>query len=93
MPFFPGRKEFVLSQPKLPKESNLQRYKTMSLNLRYFRNRLQMTQEQIASKAGISAKYLSLIESASFCNSPSLEVIFDLAKALDVEPYQVFKEL
>lgn len=82
-----------MSQPKLPKESNLQKYKTISLNLRYFRNRLQMTQEQVASKAGISAKYLSLIESASFCNPPTLEVIFDLSEALGVKPYQIFKEL
>ncbi|MCI8464885.1 MAG: helix-turn-helix transcriptional regulator [Lachnospiraceae bacterium] len=82
-----------MSQPKLPKESNFEKYRTLSLNIRYFRNCLQMTQEQIASKAGISSKYLSLIESASFKNPPSLEVIFDLAKALEVSPYRLFKEL
>ncbi|MCI8274693.1 MAG: helix-turn-helix transcriptional regulator [Lachnospiraceae bacterium] len=82
-----------MSQPKLPKELNLQKYKTLSLNLRYFRNRLQMTQEQVASRAGISTKYLSLIESASFHNPPTLEVVFDLADALGVEPYRIFKEL
>lgn len=82
-----------MSQPKLPKESNFQKYRTLSLNLRYYRNRLQMTQEQIASRAGISAKYLSLIESSSFRNPPTLEVIFDLSEALEIEPYLIFKEL
>ena len=82
-----------MSQPKLPKEPNLAKYKTVSLNLRYYRNRLQMTQEQVASKAGISTKYLSLIESSSFRNPPTLEVLFDLSEALEVEPYRIFKEL
>lgn len=93
LPFFHGREEAVLSQPKLPKKSNLQKYKTMSLNLRYFRNRLELTQEQVASRAGISTKYLSLIESAAFCNPPTLEVLFDLSDALEIEPYRIFKEL
>ena len=82
-----------MSQPKLPKESNLKIYKTLSLNLRYYRNRLEMTQEQVASLAGISTKYLSLIESSSYRNPPTLEVIFDLADVLGVEPYRIFKEL
>ncbi len=82
-----------MSQPKLPKESNFEKYKTMSLNLRYYRHRLQMTQEQVAFEAGISPKYLSLIESASFHNPPTLEVVFDLAEALGIKPYQIFKEL
>ena len=82
-----------MSQPKVPKESNLGKYKTLSLNLRYYRSRLQMTQEQVASEAGISSKYLSLIESDSFHNPPTLEVVFDLAEALDIKPHQVFKEL
>ncbi len=82
-----------MSQPKLPKKSNLKKYRTLSLNLRYYRNRLQMTQEQVASRAGISSKYLSLIESSSFCNPPTLEVIFDLSEALEVEPFRIFKEL
>ena len=60
---------------------------------RYFRNRLELTQEQVASRAGISTKYLSLIESAAFCNPPTLEVLFDLSDALEIEPYRIFKEL
>lgn len=89
----PRQRGGILSQPKLPKKSNLQKYKTMSLNLRYFRNRLELTQEQVASRAGISTKYLSLIESAAFCNPPTLEVLFDLSDALEIEPYRIFKEL
>ncbi len=82
-----------MSQPKLPKDCNASHYQTLSLNLKYYRNRLRMTQAQVASLADISVKYLSLIESASFQNPPSLEVIFDLARALGIEPFQLFKEL
>ena len=52
-----------------------------------------MTQEQLASKAEITAKYVSLIESSSYDNPPTLEVVFDLADALGVEPFQLFKSL
>ncbi len=52
-----------------------------------------MTQEQLASKAEISAKYVSLIETSSYNSPPTLEVIFDLADALEVEPFQLLKSL
>lgn len=83
----------AVSQPKLPKEVNSKTYQTISLNLRYFRHRMRMTQEELASIAGISSKYLSLIESQAFNNPPTLEVLFDLSRALEIEPYRLFKEL
>ena len=56
-------------------------------------NKRQLTQEQLAARAEISAKYVSLIESSSFTNPPTLEVLFDLAASLEVEPFQLFKPL
>ncbi|QNM05943.1 helix-turn-helix domain-containing protein [Qiania dongpingensis] len=82
-----------MSQPKSPKICNYSYYRTLSLNLKYYRNRLELTQEQTAAKAEISVKYLSQIESSSFNYPPTLEVLFDLANALGVEPFQLFREL
>ena len=80
-----------MSQAKSPKDQNKKFYSTLSLNLKYFRHMRHMTQEQLASLADISPKYVSMIETSSFTNPPTLEVIFDLSKALEIEPYRLLK--
>lgn len=82
-----------MSRPLEPKICHKIYYDTFSLNLRYYRNRLGMTQAQVADRVGISAKYISLLESALFNNLPSFEVVFSLADALEVAPYKLFKPL
>lgn len=44
-----------------------------------------MSQEQLSEKAGISRSLLSLIEAPNAAHGFSLEVLFDLADALDVD--------
>ncbi len=49
--------------------------------------RLQgMSQEQLAEKAGISRALLSAIEAPGMAKSFSMEVFFDLADALMIDP-------
>ena len=79
-----------MSRPLEPKECHKGYYDNFALNLKHYRNRLKMTQIQVANLASISAKYLSLLESAFFQNVPSIEVMIRLAKALQIEPYQLF---
>ena len=43
-----------MSQPKIPDIACLSEYKTISHNLRYYRNKLEMTQMQIADLANCS---------------------------------------
>ncbi len=45
-----------------------------------------MTQEQLAEKAGISRTFLSSIEAPGTSRSFSLEVLYALADALEVKP-------
>lgn len=82
-----------MSTPKKVKAKNITQYKILENNLRYYRNVLRLTQAETAERADISAKYLSLMECQISSNSPSLEVLFDLANALNIEPYQLFKRL
>lgn len=49
------------------------------------------SQEQLAEKAGISRSLLSAIEAPGFAKSFSLEVFFDLADVLDVDPADLIK--
>lgn len=82
-----------MSQPLKPKQCHKTYYDTFALNLKYYRNRLELTQAQLAERAGISTKYVSLLESAFFENVPSMEVMISLAEALEINFFQLFKPL
>lgn len=45
-----------------------------------------MSQEQLAEKAGISRSHLSSIEAPGIARSFSLEIFFNIADALDIDP-------
>ena len=45
-----------------------------------------LSQEQLAEKAGISRSLISAIEAPGLAKSFSLDVFFDLADALDIDP-------
>lgn len=79
-----------MSRPKAPAIKHQAYYETISLNLKYYRQQIHKTQAETAVLAGISEKYLSLIESSSASNVPTLEVLFGLADSLGIEPYQLF---
>jgi len=57
-------------------------------NLRENRRKCGLTQAQLAEKAQVSTHYIALIELAR--NIPKVETIERLAKALNVEVYELF---
>ena len=61
---------------------------TFARNLRENRRKCGFTQAQLAEKADISAHYVALIELSR--NIPKVETIERLAKALNVEIYELF---
>lgn len=50
-----------------------------------------MTQEEVAERVGISRQHLGCIEAPNMIRATSLEVIFNIATVLEVEPYLLFK--
>jgi len=56
----------------------------LSINLRRFRTAQRLTQEELAHRVGISARYLGAIERANV--SPTVSVLGRLAAGLDVDP-------
>ncbi len=58
------------------------------MRLRELRKQNKMTQEELAFKAGIDVSYLGFIERGQ--QSPTLRKIEALAKALKVEPSELF---
>jgi len=61
---------------------------TFARNLRENRRNCGLTQAQLAEKAEVSTHYIALIELAR--NIPKVETIERLAKALNVEVYELF---
>ena len=82
-----------MSHSKKPTKENMDLYQTIALNVSYYRRRACYTQAMLAEKAGITLAYLGTIESVNCFRPCSMEVLFDLARALDVEPYQLLKPL
>ena len=61
-----------------------------SMNLKYYRIKENLRQEDLAEKVDLTDKYISDLERAKF--SPSLETIEKLAKALDVNADLLLKD-
>ncbi|MHB9295756.1 hypothetical protein PilKf_01504 [Pillotina sp. SPG140] len=60
----------------------------LARNFKINRQKLGLTQEQLAEKADVSTHYIAMIET---CNKyPKPEMLERLAKALAVEPHQLF---
>ena len=65
-------------------------YRNLSDNIAYYRKKAGLTQEGLAIKANLSRGYLSQIEAKNVAKAPSLEMIFNIAKALKVPVYKLF---
>lgn len=70
---------------------NRDKYIALGLNIAYYRERQGMTQEQLAEKVGISRTYLGKIESPNAVSTLSLEVLFNIAAALQIPEYQLLE--
>ena len=63
--------------------------KAMATNVRRTRHAKEMTQEELADRAGLSARYLGSIERAAV--SASVTVLGRLADALDVDACELIR--
>lgn len=63
----------------------------MAINLRRIRHDKQLTQEDLADNAGLSARYIGAIERADV--SASVTVLGQIAEALGVEPAELVTKL
>ena len=68
---------------------NRDRFIELGLAISSLRRMQGLTQENLAEKAGISRSHLSSIEAPNIIRSFSLEVFFNIADALGVEPSEL----
>jgi len=63
---------------------NRDRVIDLGMNIAYYRKRAKLTQDQLAEKADISRGYLGEIEAPNMVTTMSLEVLLNIADALEV---------
>jgi transcriptional regulator with XRE-family HTH domain len=62
----------------------------LAINLRKTRQKMELTQEALAERAGLSPRYIGAIERVSV--SASINVLGQLADALGVEPGDLLRK-
>ncbi len=75
----------------MPTEQKLIK-KILVTNIKKYRARRELTQEQAAELAGITSKYWQRLEMTSQVDIPSLKVLFRIAEVLNIPPAKLLKK-
>lgn len=65
------------------------KYIEIGYNIAYYRKHKNLTQEQLAEMLGISRSHISAIEAPNIVRKVSMDLLFNIAAALDVEVYKL----
>ena len=82
-----------MSHKKKASSENADFYITIAHNIAYYRRLAGYTQAMLAEIIDISTPYMGALESTKNPKRCSIEVLFCLARALNVEPYQLLEPL
>lgn len=63
-----------------------ERYREIGFRIAYYRKYQKMTQEELAEKLNVSRQHIGAIEAPNVNRKISLDLIFDIADILNVEP-------
>ncbi len=70
---------------------NTERMEDLYYAIGYYRKRRGMSQERLAEELGISRQHLASIEAPNMNRGLSLELLFNIATVLEIEPYLLLK--
>lgn len=73
------------------KSENWERMQDLYYAIGYYRKRKGMSQEELAEKLDISRQHLASIEAPNMNRGLSLNLLFNIADALEIEPYLLLK--
>ena len=68
---------------------NSKKYIELGYNIAYYRKHAKLTQEQLAEKLGISRQHIGAIEAPNIVRPISLELLFNIASILEIEPHML----
>lgn len=72
--------------PKSIEFKNRDRFIQLGITIAALRKMRGMSQEQLAEKSGVSRSHISSIEAPNIVRPFSLEVFYNIADALDIDP-------
>lgn len=67
------------------------RMENLSYAISYYRKRRGYSQERLAEELGISRQHLAAIEAPNMDRGLSLELLFRIADALEIDPHLLLK--
>jgi len=70
---------------------NAERKEALSYAISYYRRKKGYSQEQMAEMLGISRQHLAAVEAPGMDRGLSLELLFNIATVLEMEPYLLLK--
>ncbi len=70
---------------------NTERLENLSYAIGYYRRQKGYSQEQMAELLGISRQHLAAVEAPGMDRGVSLELLFNIATVLEIEPYLLLK--
>ena len=70
---------------------NSERYRDLGYAIAYYRKRKGLTQEQLSEQIGVSRQHMGAIEAPNMVRAISLDVLFNIAQVLEIEPYILLK--
>ena len=73
------------------KFDHAERYRDLGCAIAYYRKRKNLTQEQLAERIGVSRQHMGAIEAPNMVRAVSLDVLFNIADVLEIEPYLLLK--
>lgn len=65
---------------------NTDKFIELGYNIAYYRKHAKLTQEQLAERVGISRQHMGAIEAPNLCRPISLDLLFNIASVLEIEP-------
>ena len=65
-------------------------YNLIANNIKYYRKKLNYTQMMLAEKSGYSHEFIRRIEAPNMKKYFSIETIFNLSNALNIEMWRLF---
>ena len=70
---------------------NTERMENLAYAVKYYRKKKGHTQETLAEELGISRQHMAAVEAPNMDRGPSLELVFNIATVLEIEPYFLLK--
>ena len=72
-----------MAENRYPEFDNTQKFIEIGYNIAYYRKHAGLTQ---AERVGISRQHIGAIEAPNLCRPISLDLLFNIAAVLNVEP-------